>query len=80
MSAESQGGPTVVKSFILGAITGATIIWFWGQEIRDFLDAQTAGIREAAAQKLQTAADGFQAAADGLQSAKHTIESGLGGA
>jgi hypothetical protein len=70
----------VVKSFILGAITGGTIVWFWGREIRDLIDAQTAGIREATADKLQAAADGLQTVAGGLQAAKNTIETGLGGA
>jgi len=70
----------VLKTFILGAITGGTIVWFWGREIRDFIDSQTAGIRETAADKLQAAADGLQSVADGLQAAKNTIETGLGGA
>jgi len=70
----------VIKSFVLGAITGGTIVWFWGREIRQFVDEQTAGIRGAAAGKLQTAADSLHAAAGGLQTAKNTIESGLGGA
>ena len=70
----------MVKSFILGAIAGGTIIWFWGREIRHFVDEQTEGIRQTTADKLQSAADGFQAAADGLQSVKETIATGLGGA
>ncbi len=69
-----------MKSFVLGAITGGTIVWFWGREIRQFLDEQTSGVREAAAGKLQAAADSLQAAAGGIQAAKSTIESGLGGA
>jgi len=69
-----------MKSFILGAITGGAIVWFWGREIRQFIDEQTSGIREAAAGKLQTAADSLHAAAGGIQAAKNTIESGLGGA
>ena len=28
----------MLKTFILGAITGGTIVWFWGREIRDFID------------------------------------------
>jgi hypothetical protein len=63
----------VVKSFVLGAITGGALVWFWGPEIREFIDAQTLGLRGAAADRLQTAADT-------LQAAKETIETGLGGA
>jgi hypothetical protein len=68
-----------VKSFILGALTGGAIVWFWGREIRELIDARTLGIRQAVAARLQGAADSLQATADTLHSAKETIESGLGG-
>jgi hypothetical protein len=70
----------VVKSFILGAVTGGAIVWFWGREIREYIDERTLGLRQAMAARLQAAADSLQATADKLQSAKETIESGLGGA
>jgi hypothetical protein len=73
-------GKTLVKSFVLGAITGGVIVWFWGREIREFIDERTSGVRKAAADRLQAAADGLQSAAEGLHSARATIESGLGGA
>jgi hypothetical protein len=71
---------TLVKSFVLGAVTGGVIVWFWGREIREFIDERTSGVRKAAADRLQAAADGLQSAAEGLHSARATIESGLGGA
>lgn len=70
----------MVKTFVLGAIAGGAVVWFWGREIREFIDSQTSGIRETTAGKLQAAADGLQTVASGIQSAKNTIESGLGGA
>jgi hypothetical protein len=73
-------GKTLVKSFVLGAVTGGLVVWFWGQEIREFIDERTSGARKAVADRLQGAADGLQAAAEGLHSAKATIETGLGGA
>jgi hypothetical protein len=70
----------VVKSFMLGAVTGGAIVWFWGREIRGFIDERTLGIRQSLSARLQAAADTLQATADTLHSAKATIESGLGGA
>jgi hypothetical protein len=70
----------LVKGFILGAVTGGAIVWFWGREIREYIDERTLGLRQAMAARLQAAADSLQATADKLQSAKETIESGLGGA
>jgi hypothetical protein len=71
---------TVVKSFILGALTGGAVVWFWGREIRELIDEKTLGVREAVGDRLEAAASGLQGTADRLQRAKETIESGLGGA
>jgi hypothetical protein len=67
----------MVKSFILGAITGGAIVWFWGREIREYIDERTLGLRHSLASRLQAAADSVQATADKLQNAKRSIESGL---
>lgn len=69
-----------MKTFILGAVTGGVVVWFWGREIREFIDARTLGLRQSLAARLQGAADTLQGTADSLRNAKHTIESGLGGA
>ena len=68
-----------MKSFILGALAGGAIVWFWGREIREYIDEQTVGMRQGLAVRLQAAADALQSTANTLQSAKHTIQSGLGG-
>jgi hypothetical protein len=69
----------VVKGFILGAITGGAIVWFWGREIRELIDAKTQGAREAVADRLETAASGLQSTAEKLQRAKESLEAGMGG-
>jgi hypothetical protein len=69
----------VVKSFIFGAVTGGAIVWFWGREIREYVDEQTLGLRASVAERLQGAANTLQSTADRLQSAKNTITSGLSG-
>ena len=69
----------MVKSFILGALTGGAVVWFWGREIRELIDDKTRGVREAAAERIQSTAGHLQSTVDRLQKAKSTIESGLGG-
>jgi hypothetical protein len=69
-----------VKSFIVGAVVGGAVVWVWGPEIREFVDARTVGMRRALATRLQSAADRLQATVDTLQNARQTLESGLGGA
>jgi hypothetical protein len=37
--------------FILGAITGAAIVWFWRREIEDYARDKTRGVRMQAVEK-----------------------------
>ena len=44
--------------FILGAITGAAIVWFWRREIEDHARDKTRRVRTRAVEDLQAGADG----------------------
>ena len=44
--------------FILGAITGAAIVWFWRQEIENFARDKTRGVRTRAADGLRAVEEG----------------------
>jgi hypothetical protein len=67
------GGIAVVGSFMLGMIVGGAAVWFWGEQMREYVDDKTWAIRARAAEGLGTAADT-------LQSARETVESGFSGA
>ena len=41
------------KTFVLGAIAGALIVWFWGREIQAYLAEQTRGVRTRAAEGIR---------------------------
>lgn len=62
----------MIASFILGAITGGTIVWFYRRDIRRYVDDKTGAIGA-------RAADTLQSAAEGLEAAKDKIETGLRG-
>jgi Cu/Ag efflux pump CusA len=62
----------VIKSFLAGAITGAAVMWFWGDEIRGRIDDATSGVRTRAAEQLH-------GVADTLQSVAQTVDQGLTG-
>jgi len=47
----------VSEGFILGAITGAAIVWFWRREIEDYARDKTRGVRTQAVEGLQAVAD-----------------------
>lgn len=67
-----------MKTFVLGALTGGVVVWFWGGEIREFIDRRTLGLRLSIAARLQATADTLQGTANKLQDARRTIESGFG--
>jgi hypothetical protein len=62
----------VVKSFILGTITGGAIMWVWGPQIKRYVDEQTRTVRT-------RVADGLQSTAETLHAAAETVEEGLSG-
>jgi hypothetical protein len=40
-------------AFVLGAITGAVVTWFWGSEIEGYLRERTHGVRARAAEGIR---------------------------
>jgi hypothetical protein len=60
-----------MKGFIIGAIAGGMAMWLYGDQIREYLDDMTSGVRE-------RAAAGLEGAADRLQNVAQTVEGGLG--
>jgi hypothetical protein len=59
-----------MKGFILGAIAGGVAMWLYGDQIREYVDDMTSGVRE-------RAAAGLEGAADRLQNVAQTVEGGL---
>jgi len=64
--------------FILGAITGAAIVWLWRREIEDYARDKTRGVRTRAAAGLQAVAEGtrtvFDRGEDALRRAEGILQ------
>ncbi len=45
-------------AFVLGAITGAVVVWFWRQEITGYVREQTRGVRTRAAEGIRAVEEG----------------------
>ena len=43
-----------MMKFLVGAVAGALAMWYWGDELRDYLDNKTRDVRDRAVEKLQT--------------------------
>lgn len=57
--------------FLLGAIVGGAVVWFWGRDMRERIDNRTHDVRTRAADVLHNVADRLHSAGD-------TIEGGPG--
>ena len=41
------------EAFVLGAITGAVVVWLWGREIEDYVGDKSSTLRTKAAESLR---------------------------
>jgi gas vesicle protein len=41
------------QTFVLGAITGALVVWLWGRDIEDYVGEKTRGMRTKAAEGIR---------------------------
>ncbi len=44
----------MMKAFVLGAIAGGAAVWLWREDIENFIEQQTRGIRAKAADSLES--------------------------
>jgi hypothetical protein len=57
----------VMKGFLIGAIAGGVAMWLYGDQIREYVDDMTSGVRERTAAKLEGAADRLQSVAESVE-------------
>lgn len=60
--------------YMIGALAGALAVWYWGEDVRGYLDGKTRKVRDKAVEKLQTVED---TAGDALDRAKQQVGSVL---
>lgn len=60
--------------FIMGALAGALAMWYWGEDVGDYLDSKTRDVRDKAVEKLQTVEE---KAGDVLDRTKEHVSSTL---
>jgi hypothetical protein len=61
----------MITTFVFGAVAGGAVAYFYGDQIRSYLNSTSRRVRN-------RAADTLQSAAEGVQSAKETFESEIG--
>jgi hypothetical protein len=68
----------VVKSFIMGMITGGAVMWIWGPEIKRYLDDRTHTMRTRVADSLQSTAETLHSAAGTVEPGSSSKDQSLG--
>jgi hypothetical protein len=56
-----------MKGFLIGALAGGLAMWLYGDQIREYVDDMTSGVRERTAEKLGNAADRLQSVAESVE-------------
>lgn len=60
--------------FLMGAVAGALAMWYWGEDLREYIDTRTRNVRDKAVEKLQAVEN---TAGDVLDRAKEQVSSTL---
>lgn len=60
--------------FLMGALAGALVMWYWGEDIRNYVDSKTRDVRDRAVEKLQSVEE---KAGDMLDRTKEQVSSTL---
>ncbi len=58
--------------FVLGALVGGLAVWYWGEEIREYAESRTAGVRRSTANMIRSVG---QKAEDVLDRTKDQVHS-----
>jgi hypothetical protein len=40
--------------FVIGALVGGLAVWYWGEEIREYAESRSVGVRRSAANVIRT--------------------------
>jgi hypothetical protein len=40
--------------FVFGALVGGLAVWYWGEEMREYAESRTVGVRKSAAKMIRT--------------------------
>jgi hypothetical protein len=76
------------EAFVLGAITGAAVVWLWGREMEEYVAERTRGVRtkaaggvraveETAGKVLDRGGDALRRADEFLQDTKQHVSEAL---
>jgi hypothetical protein len=63
----------MLKVFVLGAIAGGAAVWLWRENIESFIEQQTRGIREKAADSIESVEKTAESVAETLRASQEAI-------
>ena len=58
--------------FVLGALVGGLAVWYWGEEIHEYAESRTVGVRRSAANMIRSVGKKAEKVLDRTKDQVHT--------
>ena len=58
--------------FLIGALVGGLAVWYWGEEMREYAESRTVGVRRSAANMIRSVGKKAENALDRTKDQVHT--------
>ena len=65
------------KVFVLGAIVGAAVVWLWGRDVEEYVEAKTRRVRTKAAEGVRAVEEKSAEVLDRGSNVLHRVEEAI---
>ena len=59
--------------FVLGALVGGLAVWYWGEEMREYAQSRTVGVRRSAANMIRSVGKKAEDVLDRTKDQVHSV-------
>ena len=59
--------------FLIGALVGGLAVWYWGEEMREYAESRTVGVRRSAANKIRSVGKKAEDVLDRTKDQVHSV-------
>ena len=59
--------------FLIGALVGGLAVWYWGEEMREYAESRTVGVRRSAANKIRAVGKKAEDVLDRTKDQVHSV-------
>jgi len=59
--------------FLIGALVGGLAVWYWGEEMREYAESRTVGVRRSAANMIRSVGKNAEDVLDRTKDQVHSV-------